>query len=1067
MVVRWWRRNGSKLGTSRRRGPARSARPQIETLEGRCLLSFNPPVTYPAGTSPVAVATADFNHDGRPDLAAVNSGNRTVGVYLGRPDGTLQGPTSYATGTNPLGVAAGDFNGDGVPDLVVANNLATSLTLLAGNGDGTFKAAGSPATGFGPSGVVAGDFNHDGKADLAVSVQFTSSVNILLGNGNGTFLKAVNYPTGSSPLALTSGDFDGNGTTDLAVVNFSGNSVSVLLGNADGTFQKAVNYAANGGPRGITSGDFNGDGRPDLAAANQSSGTVSVFLNNGSGAFAPGVVYAAGPGAMGITTADFDADGKLDLAVADSKASAVSVLAGGGDGSFAAAVNYLAGPSPQGVTAADFNADGAPDLAVANFSPGGVSLLLNQANNPVPALASLETDSAVEGSPDFTLTLHGSNFIHSSVVDWNGAPLATAYVSATELQALVPAADLADEGRANVTVFNPAPGGGTSNVLTFTVLDAPLTISPAVDSLTATEGAPSSQLLLATFTDAGGAESEGNYSAMIDWGDGSAVERVAVHLVSPGVYGVTAGHTYREEGAYTVTVTAQEDEGLAFGGSPAQTAETLTVADAPLTITAATGPFTATEGSDSTPLLLATFTDAGGAEPEGEYGATVDWGDGSPADSVAVQEVSPGVFGVTAGHTYAEEGSYTITVTAQEKDGLAFGGSAVQVTVVMTVNDAPLTIAPPPTAPTATEGNASALLLATFTDAGGAEPEGEYRASVDWGDGSPVEAAAVHLVSPGVFGVTAGHTYAEEGSYTVTVTAQEDDGLAFGGAPVQTQTTVVVADAPLTAQPVQVASIAGAPFHGVVASFTDGNPHGQAGEFRAVIDWGTGDTSVGSVVTNASGGFDVVGAYTFAAPAVYAVHVHVVDEGGSAVTVASTATASALGVGVQKDQTAGIGFWHNKNGQKLLTQFNGGTDARALGNWLATAFPHLYGVLAGANNSQVAAYFQSLFAEHGPKLAAQVLATALDVYATTAPLGGATAGAFGFRVTEFGLGASSVNVGRDGAAFGVADNTVLNVYQLLKAVDDRVDHGVFYGGDRRLMEMALAVFDLVTKGDGA
>ena len=60
--------------------------------------------------------------------------------------------------------------------------------------------------------------------------------------------------------------------------------------------------------------------------------------------------------------------------------------------------------------------------------------------------------------------------------------------------------------------------------------------------------------------------------------------------------------------------------------------------------------------------------------------------------------------------------------------------------------------------------------------------------------------------------------------------------------------------------------------------------------------------------------------------------------------------------------TATIGFWHNKNGQALIDSLNGGSTATALGNWLATQFPYLYGPqssnnLTGATNAQVAALF--------------------------------------------------------------------------------------------------------------
>jgi hypothetical protein len=97
---------------------------------------------------------------------------------------------------------------------------------------------------------------------------------------------------------------------------------------------------------------------------------------------------------------------------------------------------------------------------------------------------------------------------------------------------------------------------------------------------------------------------------------------------------------------------------------------------------------------------------------------------------------------------------------------------------------------------------------------------------------------------------------------------------------------------------------------------------------------------------------------------------------------------------------------------------------------------------------------------------AEVLAAALNVYATTQSLGGNAGVAYGFAVTANGLGASSVNVGADGAAFGVANNTTRNVYQLLLAVNRRAVNGVRYNGDATLRQQASDLFDALNSAGG-
>ena len=93
--------------------------------------------------------------------------------------------------------------------------------------------------------------------------------------------------------------------------------------------------------------------------------------------------------------------------------------------------------------------------------------------NPAPALASLAPASTAAGSVAFTLGVNGSNFVAGSTVRWNGADRPTTFVSATRLTAAIPAADAATAGTAQVTVFNAAPGGGTSAAQTFTISPAP------------------------------------------------------------------------------------------------------------------------------------------------------------------------------------------------------------------------------------------------------------------------------------------------------------------------------------------------------------------------------------------------------------------------------------------------------------------------------------------------------------------------------------------------------------------------------------------------------------------
>lgn len=128
------------------------------------------------------------------------------------------------------------------------------------------------------------------------------------------------------------------------------------------------------------------------------------------------------------------------------------------------------------ITAADLATAGAFMVDVFDPPPGGgasnaLSFTVTQPN-PVPTLASLNPNTATAGGAAFTLTVNGTNFVNGAVVRWNNADRNTSFVSATQLTAAIPASDIATSGTATVTVFNPAPGGGTSNSQSFTINQA-------------------------------------------------------------------------------------------------------------------------------------------------------------------------------------------------------------------------------------------------------------------------------------------------------------------------------------------------------------------------------------------------------------------------------------------------------------------------------------------------------------------------------------------------------------------------------------------------------------------
>ena len=126
---------------------------------------------------------------------------------------------SFGAGGRPFAVASADMNRDGFPDLVVANQTTSSVTVLLGFGDGTLAARGDFFAGVSPISVAIADLNHDTKPDVVVANLDGNTVSVLMGVGDGSLAARVSYPTGLAAFCVVIADLNGDSKHDLVVAN--------------------------------------------------------------------------------------------------------------------------------------------------------------------------------------------------------------------------------------------------------------------------------------------------------------------------------------------------------------------------------------------------------------------------------------------------------------------------------------------------------------------------------------------------------------------------------------------------------------------------------------------------------------------------------------------------------------------------------------------------------------------------------------------------------------------------------------------------------------------------------
>jgi PKD repeat protein len=404
---------------------------------------------------------------------------------------------------------------------------------------------------------------------------------------------------------------------------------------------------------------------------------------------------------------------------------------------------------------------------------------------------------AVEGRPATQVGLgtftdpagHTTQVVQS--IDWaDGSPLdtSTGSISWAGTTATVTGSHtFAEAGSYTVTATITKNDGSPPLLLTSTITVGDAALAATGTGVSASVNTAVSGVQVATFTDANPLGLATDFTAVIFWGDG-AVSFGAV-TGSGGNFTVTGGHTYTSAGSFPVQVTVTETNGLGYA-----LASSIAAVSGALSLQP--GSLSPTEASPTGSVTVATFTDTFPAPQPSDYTATVSWGDGHITTG-AVAAQPGGAFKITASNTYAQAGDFLVTVSLQN-----IRGASASVSFPVAVGDAPLTGMG--LVLTATQGAPlNNVVVARFSDADPQAPLGAYAAAIDWGDtqptaqeGPPVQdpdtVGTVVAETANTFAVLGNHTYAQSGTYTVTVTVTD----AGGGSAVLTSTVTVAGAAP-------------------------------------------------------------------------------------------------------------------------------------------------------------------------------------------------------------------------------------------------------------------------------
>jgi hypothetical protein len=296
-------------------------------------VSFGNKIDFTTLQSPFGLAVGDLNSDGKLDVVVVNNHvtAQKISVFenVSNPGNLFFAPKlDYIIGNGGQNVAIADFDADGKPDVAVTNKISNNFSVLKNTGSGgsiTLNAKIDFATGASPVDIAANDFDGDGKMDIVVTNEGANTISIFKNTTVGpniSFAAKIDFATGTMPRGIAVGDVTGDGKADIAVANAGvDNTISIFKNISNGSIQldakTDIALASNAMASALSIVDLNGDAKADIVVESIGNNKLSVFkniANSNTISFAARVDYnTQAAGASNIIAADLDGDNKPDL----------------------------------------------------------------------------------------------------------------------------------------------------------------------------------------------------------------------------------------------------------------------------------------------------------------------------------------------------------------------------------------------------------------------------------------------------------------------------------------------------------------------------------------------------------------------------------------------------------------------------------------------------------------------------------------------------------------------------------------------------------------------------------